>query len=65
MGQQPTDGFVRNPLRELPRNMACPCGSGKKFKKCCLDVTRLYIPREHLDEYSKTAQLAREGRVAW
>jgi len=27
-------------VRELPkvgRNDACPCGSGKKFKKCCMD----------------------------
>lgn len=34
--------FVRgqhNPMRAGPkvgRNDACPCGSGKKFKKCCL-----------------------------
>jgi hypothetical protein len=21
----------------IPRNAACPCGSGKKFKRCCLD----------------------------
>jgi SEC-C motif-containing protein len=27
---------VRNPLRELGRNDPCPCGSGKKYKKCCL-----------------------------
>ncbi len=27
---------VRNPLRHLGRNDPCPCGSGKKFKKCCL-----------------------------
>lgn len=27
---------VRNPLREVGRNDACPCGSGAKFKKCCL-----------------------------
>lgn len=25
----------RNPAR-VGRNEACPCGSGKKFKKCCL-----------------------------
>ncbi len=25
-----------NPLREVGRNDPCPCGSGKKFKKCCL-----------------------------
>ena len=22
--------------RKVGRNHACPCGSGKKFKKCCL-----------------------------
>ncbi len=30
--QQP----VTNPLRGVGRNDLCPCGSGKKFKKCCL-----------------------------
>ena len=25
-----------NPWREVGRNDPCPCGSGKKFKKCCL-----------------------------
>lgn len=25
---------VRNPLRDVGRNDPCPCGSGKKFKKC-------------------------------
>lgn len=25
-----------NPRKELQRNDPCPCGSGKKFKKCCL-----------------------------
>jgi hypothetical protein len=27
-----------NPYRNVGRNDPCPCGSGKKFKKCCLDV---------------------------
>ncbi|KQP31262.1 zinc chelation protein SecC [Methylobacterium sp. Leaf104] len=34
------EGFgqpVRNPLKHVGRNDPCPCGSGKKFKKCCLD----------------------------
>jgi hypothetical protein len=30
--QQP----VTNPLKGIGRNDPCPCGSGKKFKKCCL-----------------------------
>jgi hypothetical protein len=25
-----------NPLREIGRNDPCPCGSGKKYKRCCL-----------------------------
>ena len=25
-----------NPMRDVGRNDPCPCGSGKKFKKCCL-----------------------------
>jgi preprotein translocase subunit SecA len=28
----------RNPLRHVGRNNPCPCGSGKKYKKCCLAV---------------------------
>ena len=27
---------VYNPLRDVGRNDPCPCGSGRKFKKCCL-----------------------------
>jgi uncharacterized protein len=27
---------IRNPWRNVGRNDPCPCGSGKKFKKCCL-----------------------------
>jgi hypothetical protein len=35
--------FVRlephvNPLRHVGRNDPCPCGSGKKYKKCCLQA---------------------------
>lgn len=26
---------VLNPFRDVGRNDPCPCGSGKKFKKCC------------------------------
>ncbi len=27
---------VHNPMRHVGRNDPCPCGSGKKYKKCCL-----------------------------
>jgi hypothetical protein len=32
----PFGGPHRDPLRKVGRNDPCPCGSGKKFKKCCL-----------------------------
>jgi len=32
----PGSQTVRNPYRGVGRNDPCPCGSGKKFKKCCL-----------------------------
>ena len=25
-----------NPFRDVGRNDPCPCGSGRKYKKCCL-----------------------------
>lgn len=34
-----TSGFVATPVRnenKVGRNEPCPCGSGKKYKKCCL-----------------------------
>jgi hypothetical protein len=31
-----TSDPVVNPFRDVGRNDPCPCGSGKKFKKCCL-----------------------------
>jgi uncharacterized protein len=33
MGNRP----VHNPYRNVGRNEPCPCGSGKKYKKCCLN----------------------------
>lgn len=30
-------GILRNKrIKAIGRNKPCPCGSGKKFKKCCL-----------------------------
>ncbi len=30
--------------RKVPRNTRCPCGSGKKFKKCCLRMLEDIAP---------------------
>ncbi len=42
-GSEPSAGYaaqepIRNPLRDVGRNDPCPCGSGKKHKKCCLQA---------------------------
>jgi hypothetical protein len=34
----------RNPFKSVGRNDPCPCGSGKKFKKCCLGKTEPEAP---------------------
>lgn len=31
---------LENPFKGVGRNDPCPCGSGKKFKKCCLAMAR-------------------------
>ncbi len=33
-----TPYIAENPYRDVGRNDPCPCGSGKKFKKCCLNA---------------------------
>ncbi len=40
MKLEPTEQqLVRRPPR-VGRNEPCPCGSGKKFKKCCLNSVK-------------------------
>lgn len=33
------DGDCEITRQKIARNGTCPCGSGKKFKRCCLQVT--------------------------
>jgi len=33
------DSVELSSTRKIKRNEACPCGSGKKYKKCCIDIT--------------------------
>jgi SEC-C motif len=32
---------LENPFKGVGRNDPCPCGSGKKFKRCCLPAVQL------------------------
>lgn len=41
------------------RNDPCPCGSGKKYKKCCLsrhEEARKHVPREQVQEMEERAR---------
>ena len=33
---------------KVGRNAPCPCGSGRKYKHCCLDTTVSMPPRQKL-----------------
>lgn len=52
---------VRRPAEKVGRNDPCPCGSGKKYKKCCheKDLARLGnpspVPGVTMDEYLENA----------
>src|ERR1039458_9136627 len=49
-------------VSKTDRNAPCPCGSGKKYKKCCLprhEEARKLIPKEQLQEMEEQAR-ARE-----
>ncbi len=35
-GKTPSQDSAQ-PNKKLGRNDPCPCGSGKKYKKCCID----------------------------
>ncbi|HET9209437.1 MAG TPA: SEC-C metal-binding domain-containing protein [Thermoanaerobaculia bacterium] len=35
----PANGFRPRPIPQPERNDPCPCGSGKKYKKCCAEWT--------------------------
>jgi len=41
----------------MRRNEQCPCGSGKKFKKCCLKIEK-ELRRRHLAGEDLEALLA-------
>ena len=47
-----------NTYSKVGRNDPCPCGSGKKYKKCCLDKEKYILPYQSyidksLNEYPK------------
>ena len=42
-------GVTPRRSRRIGRNSRCPCGSGKKYKKCCLRSARMGLPAGELN----------------
>lgn len=48
-GYLPEPGFKWNPVLKYPKNEACYCGSGVKFKKCCLPNESMAVNPTYAD----------------
>jgi hypothetical protein len=51
------EGPAVNPYKGVGRNDPCPCGSGKKFKKCCLDKVDALSPADPQARFDPDAGL--------
>ena len=48
------DGMkVPNPVLKHPVNAKCPCGSGRKFKKCCRSDMDSMLTKEDAEIYQE------------
>jgi hypothetical protein len=53
-GFWPKAGYAPNPLISyMKRNDVCICGSGKKWKKCCINLTARVVTIEEAAEIEK------------
>ena len=53
-------------MKKLGRNNPCPCGSGKKYKKCCLNKSapKMNFVYTDLDQLSnKVPALIKQGKL--
>lgn len=50
---KPREKFKFNPFLKYPRNETCYCGSGKKYKKCCMANEPAAIPEDVVPRATK------------
>ena len=48
---------IKEVLILVKRNDPCPCGSGKKYKKCCEHKTAVKVEDMFFEELDRTLQL--------
>lgn len=49
-------------MKEVGRNDPCPCGSGKKYKKCC--VQKSQMERRTFSQLNTSEIQSKIGRIA-
>jgi len=72
----PAKGFRYDPIPALGRNDKCSCGSGLKYKRCCIDLPRLsfkglslwphlleYLPDNQVEKALATGRIPRDMYV--
>ena len=64
MGYMPKHGAGFNPLLKYPRNNACFCGSGRKFKSGCLPALPKCVPEKDLARCQELIKIARGKKSA-
>lgn len=65
------DRTIHNTAKKIGRNDPCPCGSGKKYKKCCLNKPKTPVElieteqekQKWLRYYPVSAKEREEGRI--
>lgn len=50
-----------NPAQKFPRNSDCPCGSQKKYKKCCLQKQPLAVTKETAEAFKTIVDYGRKN----
>jgi hypothetical protein len=50
-----------NPAHKFPRNSDCPCGSQKKYKKCCLHKQPLAVTKDTADAFKTIVDYGRKN----
>jgi len=58
-----TSGETRYKLYDVGRNDSCPCGSGKKYKKCCSRVRAEHTEEYYIEKLSETNDLDQAYKI--
>lgn len=62
-GVVPSSGNDWNPFQKYPRNETCYCGSGVKYKRCCVDSDPISIRINVAEQAKPLIQKARKKRA--